>query len=57
MGLKEVIKLASNENPFGPSPKAVDAIKKNNEPIGTIKDAYEDMKIVFDIYDWSKKHG
>jgi len=28
LGLKSVIKLASNENPFGPSPKAVAAIKK-----------------------------
>jgi len=28
MGLKEVIKLASNENPLGPSPKAVSAIRK-----------------------------
>ncbi len=28
LGLKEVIKLASNENPLGPSPKAVSAIKK-----------------------------
>ena len=28
LGLKEVIKLASNENPFGMSPKAVDAAKK-----------------------------
>lgn len=27
--LKEVIKLASNENPLGPSPKAKEAIKKN----------------------------
>ncbi len=27
LGLKEVIKLASNENPLGPSPKAVRAIK------------------------------
>lgn len=27
-GLSEVIKLASNENPFGPSPKAVQAIQK-----------------------------
>lgn len=27
LGLKEVIKLASNENPLGPSPKAVKAIK------------------------------
>ncbi|MFH1269522.1 MAG: histidinol-phosphate transaminase [Candidatus Omnitrophota bacterium] len=29
LGLKEVIKLASNENPLGPSPKAVEAIKKS----------------------------
>ena len=29
LGLKEVIKLASNENPFGPSPKALAAIRKN----------------------------
>jgi histidinol-phosphate aminotransferase len=28
LGLKKVIKLASNENPLGPSPKAVEAIKK-----------------------------
>ena len=27
--LKEIIKLASNENPLGPSPKAIEAIKKN----------------------------
>ena len=29
LGLKEIIKLASNENPLGPSPKAVEAIKKS----------------------------
>lgn len=28
LGLKSVIKLASNENPLGPSPKAVQALKK-----------------------------
>ncbi len=28
LGLKKVIKLASNENPLGPSPKAVSAMKK-----------------------------
>ncbi|MGQ9617376.1 MAG: histidinol-phosphate transaminase [Candidatus Aminicenantia bacterium] len=28
-GLKKVIKLASNENPLGPSPKAVEAILRN----------------------------
>lgn len=29
LGLKDVIKLASNENCFGPSPKAIEAIRKN----------------------------
>ncbi|MFH1854658.1 MAG: histidinol-phosphate transaminase [Candidatus Omnitrophota bacterium] len=29
LGLKDVIKLASNENPLGPSPKAIAAIKKH----------------------------
>ncbi len=29
LGLREVIKLASNENPLGPSPKAAAAIKKS----------------------------
>ncbi len=29
LGLKEVIKLASNENPLGPSPRALEAIRKN----------------------------
>ena len=28
LGLSDVIKMASNENPLGPSPKAVEAIKK-----------------------------
>ena len=27
-GLGEVVKLASNENPLGPSPKAIEAQKK-----------------------------
>ncbi|MFA4992146.1 MAG: histidinol-phosphate transaminase [Candidatus Omnitrophota bacterium] len=29
LGLKDVIKMASNENPLGPSPKAVEAIKRH----------------------------
>ncbi|HSI71721.1 MAG TPA: histidinol-phosphate transaminase [Fimbriimonas sp.] len=28
LGLEKVIKLASNENPFGPSPKAVEAVRE-----------------------------
>lgn len=33
LGLKSVIKLASNENPIGPSPKAVNAIRRRLEEI------------------------
>ncbi len=39
LGLKEVIKLASNENPLGPSPKAVAAIKKNLSGINRYPDS------------------
>ena len=28
LGLRDVIKLASNENPLGPSPKAIDALRQ-----------------------------
>src|SRR5689334_5417267 len=28
LGVKDAIKLASNENPFGPSPKAVEAMQR-----------------------------
>ncbi len=33
MGIKQAIKLASNENPLGPSPKAVSAIRKGLKKI------------------------
>jgi len=39
LGLKEVIKLASNENPLGPSPKAVRAIKDNLSKINRYPDS------------------
>lgn len=39
LGLKQVIKLASNENPLGPSPKAVSAIKKCLSGINRYPDA------------------
>lgn len=32
------------------------AIRENREPVGTLHDAYAAMKIVFDIYKWSKEH-
>lgn len=39
MGLREVIKLASNENPLGPSPRALAAIKKNLAQINRYPDS------------------
>lgn len=39
LGLKEVIKLASNENPLGASPKAVAAMKKCLEGVNRYPDA------------------
>lgn len=39
LGLKAIIKLASNENPLGPSPKAVEAIKKNLGKINRYPDS------------------
>src|SRR4030042_6847417 len=38
-GLKQVIKLASNENPLGASPKALAAIKKNLSGINRYPDS------------------
>ncbi len=29
LGISNIIKLASNENPLGPSPKAINAIQSN----------------------------
>src|ERR1044071_732536 len=39
LGLREVIKLASNENPLGPSPLAVQAIKEASEHVHFYPDA------------------
>lgn len=38
-GIEEIEKLASNENPLGPSPKAIEAIKKEVENINIYPDA------------------
>ncbi|MFH1836561.1 MAG: histidinol-phosphate transaminase [Candidatus Omnitrophota bacterium] len=38
LGLKDVIKLASNENALGPSPKAVEAMKKELERVNRYPD-------------------
>ena len=39
LGLKKVVKLASNENPLGPSPRAIIAIKKSLDNIHRYPDA------------------
>ncbi len=39
LGLKNIIKLASNENPFGPSPKAVSAIKASLNKLNRYPDS------------------
>lgn len=39
LGLKQIFKLASNENPFGPSPKAVNAIKRSLAGINRYPDS------------------
>lgn len=39
LGLEDVIKLASNENPLGPSTLAIDAVKKSAEAIQLYPDA------------------
>ena len=39
LGLKEVIKLASNENPLGPSPKAIKAIRKSMSQVNRYPDS------------------
>jgi len=39
LGLKEVIKLASNENPLGPSPKAMEAIRKGLSQVNRYPDS------------------
>lgn len=40
LGLEKVIKLASNENPIGPSPKALEAIKNSLTGINRYPDAH-----------------
>lgn len=39
LGIKEVIKLASNENPLGASPKALEALRKNLSKINRYPDS------------------
>ena len=38
LSLKDIVKLASNENPLGPSPRALKAIRKNLNKINRYPD-------------------
>ncbi len=40
LGLKKIIKLASNENPLGSSPKALEAIRKNLSRVNRYPDSH-----------------
>ncbi len=53
LGLERVIKLASNENPLGPSPKAVDAVKAAAENLHLYPDAaaYSLKQAISETYD------
>lgn len=53
-GLEKVIKLASNENPLGASPKAIEAVKKAVETMNIYPDGYafdikEKLASYFDV--------
>ena len=39
LGIRNIIKLASNENPLGPSPKAIKAVKSNIQDFHRYPDA------------------
>lgn len=54
LGLDRVVKLASNENPFGPSPKAVMAVERaaremHTYPDGASRDLREAIAAKFDV--------
>lgn len=51
-GLSKIVKLASNENPLGPSPKALEAIKKTVGELNRYTDpsAYELVRVIADKY-------
>ena len=38
LGLSSIVKLASNENPFGPSPKVIEALRQELGEIGLYPD-------------------
>ncbi|MBU8919241.1 hypothetical protein BGM25_24690 [Bacillus sp. FJAT-29953] len=56
LGLKRVIKLASNENPLGPSPKAIKAISGSLTELNRYPDAHAiELKKI--IASWSRHYS
>lgn len=53
LGIEEIEKLASNENPLGPSPKAIEEIKKEIEKINI----YPDVSAMTLRQEIAKKYG
>jgi histidinol-phosphate aminotransferase len=58
LGLKNIVKLASNENPWGPSPKAVSAILNRVDNIHLYPDgsAYELIQVLSEQLSFSKEN-
>ena len=54
LGLKEVVKLASNETSIGPSPLAVEAIKKEVENIN-LQELQLQMQFGSSKHSWEKR--
>jgi len=46
LGLNHVVKLASNENPLGPSPKAIEAMQKQMRNVHLYPDGGYDLRVV-----------
>lgn len=57
-GLKKIVKLSFNENPFGPSPKAVEAIKEAASHLNLYPDAVADelRNVLAQGYGLTKDH-
>ena len=49
LGLREIIKLASNENPLGASPKAIEAIKQVTHTKALGQEMYSTYLLPFEI--------
>lgn len=58
LGLDDIIKLASNENPLGASPKAIEAVKKLADDVGLYPDGngFDLKRMLSDFHDIPQKH-